>query len=148
MYLNNFRVEEFVPKSVYNKRGAKSIYLMDKELLVFIDEFRDHIGAPITINNWKWGGNFQFRGLRTPDSDVYSQFSQHSFGRALDFDVKGYDAAEIRKWIIDNRDLWWVKPITFIEDGVSWVHVDTRCTPDNQLWSWHVKTGNTEIYRR
>lgn len=146
MKLNHFKAYELVPRKVYEDRGEKAIQLMDRELLVFIDKLRETLDRSITINNWKWGGPFQYRGLRTPDSDVYSQYSQHSFGKALDFDVKGMTAKQVRQWIIDNRHLDWVKPIGFIEDGVNWVHVDTRPTDNFSLVVWHVKTGETEVY--
>ena len=148
MKLNNFAVHELVPKDVYKDRGEKAIQLMDRELLTFIDKLRTHLGRSITVNNWQWGGPFQYRGLRDANSDVYSKYSQHSFGKALDFDVDGMTAEEVRQWIIDNRLLSWVRPITFIEDGVSWVHVDTRPTHNDSLVSWHVKTGKAEVYER
>ena len=148
MQLEHFKACELVPASVYKDRGERSLQLMDKELLVFIDRLREELGRRITINNWYWGGAFSQRGLRTPDSDVYSRYSQHTYGKAIDFDVEGMDAGQVRQWIIDNRHLEWVRPISFIEDGVNWVHVDTRPIDNDQLWVWHVKTNKTKVYER
>lgn len=147
MKLNNFTACEFVPKSIYNLRGEKAVQLMDKEVLVFIDKLRDVLGKRITINDWKWGGQFSQRGLRTSESRYFKPFSQHTFGKALDFDVEGMTAKEVRKWIIEHCELEWIKPITFIEDGVSWVHIDTRPTIGDRLVVWNVRTGDSKCYR-
>jgi hypothetical protein len=146
--LKNFATHEFVPKSTYIARGEKAIELMDRELLIFIDKLREALDKPITINNWKWGGTFSFRGLRTEESEFYSRYSQHSYGKALDFDVQGMSGEEVRQWIIKNRELAWVKPITFIEDAVNWVHVDTRPTENDGLIVWNPKTGAVKTHSR
>ncbi len=158
MNLKHFKVQELVPKQVYSDRGELAIQVMDADLLTIIDSYTDYRKKPnldkkvsVTVNNRLWGGTNQFRGLRTPDSKHYSKYSQHSFGRALDFDVMidgvKIDAAIVRQWIIDNRSIEWVKPITFIEDGVNWVHVDTRVT-DGELYVWHIDTKKTATYWR
>jgi predicted transposase YbfD/YdcC len=148
MKLKNFSPYELVPKETYLIRGDKALQLMDKELLVFIDTLRTELGKSITINDWKWGGSFQYRGLRVPASEHFKQYSQHTYGKALDFDVKGMSAEQVRQWIIDNRDLDWVKPVSFIETDVNWVHVDTRPIPENQLWLWSPKTNVTTVFNR
>lgn len=149
MELNNFVVEEFVPKELYELMGDHSICCMNQDLITFIVNLRKTLGKPITINTWKWGGSFNSRGIRLPGSEYYSATSQHSEGNALDFDVSGMFADEVRNWIIANRDLPWVKPITFLEDGVNWVHVDVGLTYGrslNRLILWHVKTEKSVIY--
>jgi uncharacterized protein YcbK (DUF882 family) len=149
MQLNNFSVKELVPEEVYIDRGEKSIEIMDKELLVFIDNLRDHLGRRITINTWEWGGLYSYRGLRTENSTHYKPYSQHTFGKALDFDVDGMTAEAVRQWIVANRNMEWVQPITFIEGDVGWVHVDTR--PTNQqgdLWLWSIETNTTQVFKR
>lgn len=148
MKLNHFQSYEFVPPEVYSDSGSKSVQLMDRELLLFIDALREYLGKKITINTWKWGGSFKYRGLRTSASDVYSKYSQHSFGKALDFDVEGMTAEEVRQWIIKNRKLHFVNFITFIEDGVNWVHVDTRPTDRDALVVWDVNTKKSQIFER
>jgi hypothetical protein len=143
-----FKVQELVPESVYRDRGERSIQLIDNRIVKFIEGLRDALGRSITVNDWLWGGEFAYRGLRDSNSSVYSKYSQHSFGRAIDFDVKGMTSQEVREWIIDNRDVDFVKPITFIEGSVNWVHVDCRGGTGGDLWLWDVKTGKTEIFKR
>lgn len=143
-----FCVEEFVPPEVYKERGNKAITVIDTNILRFIENLREALNKPITANNWKWGGSYSYRGYRTSASKHFRKYSQHSFGRALDFDVKGMSAQEVREWIIKNRELDWVKPITFLENSVSWVHIDTRTSEDNSLILWDVNTKQSQIYKR
>lgn len=146
--MRNFKIQELVPKKVYEDRGEKAIQLLDKSLILFIDNLRSHLGKPITINNWLWGGDLQYRGLRTPDSDVYSKYSQHSYGRAVDFDVKGMSAEEVRHFLVQHRYFHWIEPVTFIEDDVSWVHVDVRTGTNGELWLWSPETAQTKVIKR
>ena len=177
MQFKNFNIKEFVSPETFKIHGYKSINLLDKELLFFIEEFHPfcakHFGGKVTIviNDWSWGGgsNFTQRGYRDFDYylhkltkklkrtptlneavDYYNKSrSQHKFGRGLDFDVYVdgvlISASVIRQLIIDNRHLYWIQPITFIEDGINWNHVDTRPT-DDFLVVWHVKTGDVKTY--
>lgn len=129
----HFRVEEFVPPAVYKKRGDKAWQCMDRGLLMIMDDLRELFDAPITINNWVWGGDRQWSGLRTPDSSYYSNTSQHAYGRAVDFLVKGIDAHTARKmidkWFKENKNgiANLVDSVT-LEEGpsITWVHLDVR----------------------
>lgn len=145
-----FEIYELVPKKVYEDRGNKAFELIDKDLLMFINMLRSELDKPITVNDWFWGGRFSQRGLRTPEAKEFKPYSQHSFGRALDFNVKGMSAAEVREWIIEHRDLDWVKPITFMEDedGIERVHVDTRYSETGDLVLYNVPKGTARIFKR
>ncbi len=146
--MKHFKVQELVSESVYNVRGERSIQLIDNRITTFLDELREALQASITCNDWLWGGKYSWRGLRTSDSEDFSQYSQHTFGRAIDFKVKGMSAEEVRQWIIKNRNLWWVKPISFIEGEVSWVHVDVRNLGSDDIWLWGKKSKETTVYKR
>jgi len=120
-----FIIQELVPPQVYKDRGDKAWELLDERMLQTIDAIRDHFGVSCTINNWKWGGNRQWSGLRTVESPYYSPYSQHSFGRAFDILVGNLDAEEVREEIIKFRK----EKFPFIsgmELCVSWLHVDCR----------------------
>jgi hypothetical protein len=101
---------------------------IDDRLLRFDDFLREQFG-PITINNWYWDGDREWSGYRPPDSPYFSQYSQHSFGRASDKIFQNVEAEEVRVWLKQNVDIWQqktgVKSIT-LENKVSWVHSDTR----------------------
>lgn len=150
MELTYFNPKDFVPDTIYQDRKEKSYQLINKDLLIFIDHLRSALNAPVLVNR----AGMQYRGLRTPECAEYSKYSQHTYGNAIDFDVQGMSADSVRKWIIEHRNLWWVAPITFIEDGTNWVHVDARATTYHEksntwdLWLWDSKTGATSIYQR
>ena len=159
MKLKYFKVQEVVPKHIYLKRGDQAINAMDKDLLTFIDCFRGWLPSiykgkiSVVVNSWLWDKNgTHFRGLRTTNSKHYSQTSMHTFGKALDFDVYVdgvlLAASVIRKLIIDNRNIDFMRAIKFIEDGVNWVHVDTRTTDSTDLIVWCFKTEKVTTYKR
>jgi len=121
----HFIIEELVPPKVYDDRGHKAWELMDERMLITLDNLRDRYGS-MTINNWKWGGDRQWSGLRTPDSPYYSPYSQHTFGRAADCIFKDVTAEEVRQDILNNRDHDDFELIESIELDVSWLHFDVR----------------------
>ena len=124
---NNFRIEELVPKTIFEYRKDKCWELFAPEILQTIDEIRELFQSPIIINNWMWGGVFQYRGFR-PISyyDGKDSLSQHIRGNALDFDVKGLSAEDARKKIIGWKKDGKLNRLTALELGTSWVHIDCR----------------------
>jgi hypothetical protein len=126
-----FKAYELVDKQVYDKFGEDSIQrFFDPRLLKVILFIRDSLGKPITINTWHEGGRFSQRGLRTNMSPIVMikhklYLSGHVLGMAIDFDVKGMTAEEVRLWIIKHQ-----KELPYpirLESKVNWVHlgVDT-----------------------
>jgi hypothetical protein len=95
---------------------------MDDRILMMADAIRDYFMEAVTINDY--GKEMQYRGFRTPNCKEYKQYSQHSFGRAIDLDITGKNADEVRKIILDSPDKF--SFITCIEIGVPWVHIDCR----------------------
>lgn len=125
-----FKVKEFVSEEVYNLLGDKAILLFDPVIIEAVIKIRKFYDRPITINNWAWGGVFQNRGFRTYNCVVGAAKSAHKDGKALDFDVKGMTAAEVRE---DIREHWKEWGITEIEEGVNWVHISCRETGLDEL---------------
>ena len=175
MKLRNFKAHEFVDRATYELHGEKCLQMFDRALLLFIDGFhtrlQEDLGGKISIviNDWKWGGKFQWRGIRNihyytdqlakklkrkPTNEEALEFfeqsrSQHKYGRALDFDVY-QDSVRIspdviRKIIIDYRT---EHLITFIEDKVNWCHIDMRYTEDDLLVLYNIYTKGAATYAR
>jgi hypothetical protein len=152
-----FDVRELVDKKTFTKYGQKSWQFLDLRMLHCILIIREEIykgkkvqgmdtGLPITANTWLWGGDLDERGLRTNICDTVKgktddktlYLSAHVQGKALDFDVKGMTAIEVREWIVDNHRLFPYK--LRLEDKkkdrdknsktygqmipISWVHLD------------------------
>jgi len=128
-----FRIEEFVSKPVAIKFGEKAWAFIDPRLVETMDFIRelseDH---KITINTWLWGGNYSQRGLRENTSDIVKEktkademyLSAHVLGMAVDFDVEGYSAEQIREVLGLIKDKLPHK--IRLEQGVNWVHLDVR----------------------
>ena len=122
----NIAVKELVTRELYDLLGDRAILQFDPVILEFVYQVRVRIKAPVNINTWCFGGRFDGRGLRDNSETSGSSGSYHRKGMALDFTVRGWKAADVRAWIIENRDT--LPNITRMEDGVSWVHVDTAPT--------------------
>jgi hypothetical protein len=121
----HFIIEELVDPDTFKARGQRAWELLDNRLLWTLDRLRMRYGS-MTVNNWKWGKDRQWSGLRTPASPWYSTYSQHSFGRAADCLFADYTAEQVRQDILDNPDDEDFKYINSIELGVSWLHFDIR----------------------
>jgi len=120
-----FKIQELVPKHVYEARGDKAWELLDKDALRMLDGLREAFGV-MTVNNWHIGGERNWSGLRTSDSPYYSPYSQHTFGRAFDCIFTSRTAQQVRQAILNNRDDF---PLVMgMELDTSWLHVDTRNT--------------------
>lgn len=118
---NHFHIEEFVPKDTFLRLGKNSLLLMDNRIIAIADQLRNYFGKPITINNWVYGSDFTQRGWREHGING-KNYSMHCFGRAIDFDVAGLPAAEVRKAISMHEEQFPL--IRGMELDTNWVHVD------------------------
>lgn len=127
-----FQPYEYLPPDVYNRLGDAGIIVMDARILWTLDQLRKTIGKPILINNWKAGGQYSQRGLRS-DAGTGATYSQHRFGRAVDFDISGVSAQEFRVDVMKNIYAKELTYITRIEDKTSWVHLDCASVPGTEI---------------
>lgn len=129
--MKHFGIKELVCPHVYEKWGEKAWQFLDDRLLANLEYIREGIGKPIVVNNWAKGGQYSQRGLRcnccilviekTDLRKVY--LSQHIFGKAVDFNVVGMTAEEVRQWIKAHA-----KELPYscrVEELVDWCHLDT-----------------------
>ncbi|MFW6247426.1 MAG: hypothetical protein ACOC22_04635 [bacterium] len=130
----NFKVQEFVDRETFDKRGKRALSVIDWRMLWTADAIREYFDKPIIINNWHLGGDREWSGIRFENSPYYSRFSQHSFGRALDFVIPEMSAYDVRMTIINNPNEKAFQYITALEhyDTMSWIHIDCRILIDNQ----------------
>ena len=119
----HFAIHELVPPHTFQTRGEKAWELLDERLLIALDMLRDDYG-PMTVNNYFWGGDRSWSGLRDPSSPHYSPTSQHTFGRAADIIFADHETEHVRQSILTNRTAY--PYITGLELGVPWLHIDTR----------------------
>jgi len=70
-------------------------------------------------------GRFQYRGYRDRTCSIGAPMSMHREGKAIDFDIMGWDAETSRKRIVELCIKGLPHPIR-IEKGVNWVHIDVK----------------------
>lgn len=144
----HFDIEEFVSKKVHDKYGEQAWQFLCPRLLHTIYLIRTNLGKPMTINNWHVGGKFSQRGLRSNLGYIfYSMFkkkkiylSAHVMGKAVDFDVKGMTAEQVRMWIKGfHKDLPYKIRLEHKMNGkhISWTHLDVY---------WNNKNSKTYFF--
>lgn len=122
----HFKIEEFFPPSMLLKYSEERLWsLLDDRIVWTADQLRDRFGKAI-INDLPFGGQNQFRGFRPFDCKVGAELSQHKFGRAIDITFEDYESAYVRRYIRYHPSLPCFQYITFVEDNVSWLHIDCR----------------------
>lgn len=134
----NFYLDEFIHPNLYKKFGKKSRWFIDQRIIDIVQYIRTATGKPITVNTWATGGNFKERGIRDPKTTTGAKYSQHKFGKAVDFTVSGMSADEVRKKILGEwKDDLMELGLTSIEMGVSWVHCDIRNTGEDDIMKFY-----------
>ena len=130
-----FSAKEFVGRRVYKKYGERSWKFICPRLLHTILVIRIAADAAMTINNWASGGKFSQRGLRSNLSQIFYRMFQrkklylsgHVLGRAVDFDIKGMTAPEVRQWLKGmHKELPYKIRLENKMNGkqINWVHLD------------------------
>jgi len=131
----HFRIEELVDQQTFKSNPEWKLWIaFDDRLLKAIDFLREELDTPITINNWLWGGDRQWSGLRHAGGQYYSRFSSHSYGRAVDMLFTGISAERVRgiaKNLIANGKMEHINhSFTFEErkngKQISWVHMSVQ----------------------
>lgn len=127
-----FRLYELLPPEVFSyedmmqkeKHLQQGWALFDVKLLETIDVIRDIIGYPLVCNTWYQDGSRRYSGYRTIGCTTGAAKSQHKLGKAVDLICPKMSAEDMRQKIIANQDRL-PYPIR-IEDGVTWLHIDTK----------------------
>lgn len=127
----HFKIYELVPKELYEVLHEDLLWgMFDENLLRALDWVKETYSpdSPVSVNTWKWGGGFSQSGIRTRDSEYYSEGSMHSVGCAADLKFKNITPEEIRRDIKRRIDSGETIPyIKRIEEGTdTWLHIDTK----------------------
>lgn len=129
---DNFFLDEFIDPVTYSARGARSIELMDMRIILAIQYLRDITGKKITVNNWIHGKILRLRGYRPEGTRIGAKWSQHKYGRALDFNIEGMTTREVHALILEHEQVFierqWITVIEDPRDSPTWIHVDCRYT--------------------
>jgi len=126
----NLSTYEYLPKKEYElyKAGripARTFILLIRPELIKADQaFIDRYGSTV-INDWHWGGGFQYSGFRPCDCDVGSNYGDHRFGLASDKKPQKVTIEEVFNDIKKNPDLFIAMGYMTIEDislAPTWFH--------------------------
>lgn len=117
---------------MYEIWGESAWQFLDDRILENLAFIREGLGKPIVVNNWAKGGQYSQRGLRCTRCILVIEkvdlrkvyLSAHIQGKAVDFNVVGMTAEEVRQWIVDHADE--LPYPARLERSVSWIHMDTR----------------------
>jgi hypothetical protein len=136
----NIRLEEVVPKAIFDKHGSKAVRFVNAQLLEAAQWLIERHGfESTTINDWLMGGTSQQRGLRIPGQQLYRGDGCHDTGIALDLVPKSKTRTtmEIIKTVhedaIANQRLYLAQGIRRMECiwlANTWIHIDAQFTPD------------------
>lgn len=124
-----FRPYEFVPKSVHDYFGVRSINFMDERILMVADQIRDYFARPVYINIYESG--LENRGWRFPFSSTGSKLSTHKYGWAIDFNVEDTSAQDVYMEIITHEEDFFqmgVKRVEKVQFTPTWTHIDVMET--------------------
>ena len=126
-----FHVSELVPPALFEKYGeTRSWNFVNKRAFENLVRFREYVGHPFVINNYKTGGPREWSGLRTPDSPYYQLTSQHSFANAYDIQCPDLDPKELQDIV---QKVYADYEIGGLELASTWTHIDWRFNLDGSL---------------
>jgi hypothetical protein len=129
-------IRQLVDPETFATLGDRCWGLFDDKLLSTIDRLQNRYNHQMVINTWhkKAPNPFRYRGFRSSDCTVGAKLSSHRRGQAIDFDVVGMTAEQVRKDIRDNIENLDIMFITQVENNVNWVHISTANVPNRIQW--------------
>lgn len=146
--IKHFKPYELVDQDTYEQYGDQCMEFFNPILLISIDGMWEFFNSlepcSIIVNNWYWGGELQWRGLRTIEKAkaLGASKSEHRYEpnvhlvNAIDCHItklktrKRIPAIEARQIMQDNKNHFLLMNITRMEDIVTWLHID--CKPLRQ----------------
>lgn len=125
----NISLQELVPKEVWLAEKEMAARHVDARLPVILERIRALCGGKtMTLNDWSYGGRFNYRGYRQPNCPIGALKSMHKQGKAADFTIKGMTADQVRQVIRENAAELMQLGLTRMEIGITWVHIDLKTT--------------------
>ena len=137
----SFIIQEFVSRRVWETWRSNSIWFLNPNMILFCQWLKDQTDSIVTVNDWCFGGSYEFSGLRPFDCKIGANMSQHRFGNAIDIKVKDWDAEYVRN-LIREHSKYLNKEFglsTMEKDTPTWVHVDFRFTGKKYLFEINYK---------
>lgn len=96
------------------------------EILITADDIRELLGVSCEVNDYAFGGQRRWCGLRTPECTIGAPNSWHRKGCAVDLHPAGMTAEHARELVRSAVANGKLPHLGGVETGVSWLHIDTR----------------------
>ena len=123
----NFSVKELVdPETVKAMGEVRAANTVHQVLVDTLEDLKDALeGAPITVNDYEWGGNFRYSGVRPYTYLEGAKFSSHRYGNTADCKFKDLTATWVQRYIMSHQDDF--PNIVRMEDVTitkTWLHIE------------------------
>jgi hypothetical protein len=134
---DNFFLDELIDPVTYSARGARSIELIDMRIVLALQHLREVSGRAITVNNWHKGGSLRLRGYRPEGTRTGAKWSQHKYGRAIDFHIEGLSVTQAQLLVLQHEQFFierqWITVMEDARDTPGWTHIDCRYTGQDKI---------------
>ena len=129
-----FGLQELVSPEVYEARGERAWELLDVYATVTLDALREKFGK-IRINDYQWGGDRKYSGMRPAQGGPGHAYSLHRFGRAFDPMPLEVTPQEMHAYILAHQNEFpHIRALEAIEATPTWIHFDTRNHTRSSIW--------------
>lgn len=124
----HFILQELVDRQTFADLGERGWMLFRPDALRMLDDLREFLGAPCTVNNWHRNGQYQFSGFRPMTFAQGAKYSAHRLGCGFDLKVSGMTPAQAWAKIQAHPGHTLLSRLLRVEDVAftpTWLHVDT-----------------------
>lgn len=138
-----FEIYEIVCPHIYKKYGEAAWDFVPAWMAETLDALREHFKAPITVNDYKWGGNLSQRGIRCIECRLVQErlkegkpyASTHYTFQAIDFNVKGWNSDKVYKEILKYQKKFpHIKRMENKEYTTTWTHIDNKDVGKREIY--------------
>jgi hypothetical protein len=143
-----FEIYEVVPLEIYLAEGEQAWRYIDPEAKQMLFDLRSWIEKPCIVNDYHFGGESEWRGMRTPTkaAELGAPNSQHKSDpeagilcKAFDIKIAGENYDRLRTRILSEQKHPLLQRINRMEAGVNWLHIDRGSPPPghNRIYLFH-----------
>lgn len=123
----HFSVRELVdPETVDAMGEERAGNTVDPRLIMALETLRAVLDCtPIIINDYEWGGNFKYSGVRPCTYTKGAKFSSHRYGNTADLKFPALDPIWVQHFILEHEHEF--PHIVRMEDAAitkTWLHIE------------------------
>lgn len=129
-----FKIHELVSPEIYDVLGEELCWhllpdIVKQQLDAIREEFYSYAGMGIIINNWGFGGQYKYSGVRPKNCKIGAPNSKHKQWVAFDLKAsKIHRTDELQEFIKHMGKSFNISRIENFEHTPSWVHIEIYIT--------------------